>query len=135
MNYRLHRIKLTWNFIILIVLLTSFNTVFAGEGIQGITQVEGTEFEVGEQFTVQYILKSVGQRLQGNYQISGNNFGELEVLGQNSGNSTSIINGSIKYFRTEKYSYGYIDYSSSIIHSFQFLCYYLHLESCLAERI
>lgn len=95
MNYRLHRIKLTWNFIILIVLLTSFNTVFAGEGIQGITQVEGTEFEVGEQFTVQYILKSVGQRLQGNYQISGNNFGELEVLGQNSGNSTSIINGSI----------------------------------------
>ena len=95
MNISLQIAKLKWNFIIFAVLLLSFNKVFAGGTIKGITQVEGSEFEVGEQFTVQYILKSTGQRLQGNYQISGDNFSDLEVLGQNSGNSTSIVNGSI----------------------------------------
>ena len=95
MNISLQIAKLKWNSIIFTVLLLSFNKVFAGGTIKGITQVEGTEFEVGEQFTVQYILKSTGQRLQGNYQISGDNFSDLEVLGQNSGNSTSIVNGSI----------------------------------------
>ncbi len=95
MNFSLQTNKLRWNLIILAVLLFSFSDLFAGVTIKGVTQVEGTEFEVGEQFTVQYILKSTGQRLQGNYQISGNNFRDLEVLGQNSGNSTSIVNGSI----------------------------------------
>ena len=48
-------------------------------------------------------MKSTGQRLQGNYQISGDNFSHLEVLGQNSGNSTSIVNGSISQSITLTY--------------------------------
>ncbi|MFL2581786.1 MAG: BatD family protein [Flavobacteriales bacterium] len=103
MNISLHIPKIKWNCIIFTVLLLSFNGLLAGGTIQGITKIEGAEFEVGEQFTVQYILQSTGQQLQGNYQISGDNFGPLNVLGQNSGNSTSIVNGSISQSITLTY--------------------------------
>jgi hypothetical protein len=91
------------------ILLLVFNGLFASGSIKGITKVEGTEFEVGEQFMVQYILRSNGQQLQGNYRISGDNFGALDLVGKNSGNSTSIVNGSISqdltltyYFQSKK---------------------------------
>ncbi|MAW64658.1 MAG: hypothetical protein CMD18_00520 [Flavobacteriales bacterium] len=103
MKISLHIPKIKWNCIIFTVLLLSFNGLLAGGTIQGITEIEGAEFEVGEQFTVQYILQSTGQQLQGNYQISGDNFGPLNVLGQNSGNSTSIVNGSISQSITLTY--------------------------------
>ena len=105
----LKEIKLKWNFLVSVILLLASNGLFAGGTIKGITKVEDTEFEVGEQFMVQYILRSNGQQLQGNYRVSGDDFGSLDLIGKNSGNSTSIVNGSVSqdltltyYFQSKK---------------------------------
>ena len=46
MNMSLHIPKIKWNCIIFTVLLLSFNGLLAGGTIQGITEIEGAEFEV-----------------------------------------------------------------------------------------
>lgn len=86
----------------MIVMLFS-SASFAGGSIKGITKVEGTEFEVGEQFMVQYILKATGKRLSGNLKISGDNFGDLEIIGQNSSESSRNINSKITHELTYQY--------------------------------
>ena len=77
-------------FTLLLMLITT--SVFAGGTIKGITVLEGEEFEVGEQFSVQYILRSNGSKLNGKLRLSGTDFGELELIG--SGNSQSTSFGS-----------------------------------------
>ena len=109
MNISLHKTKKKWNLMIFTVLVFSFSGVFAGGTIKGITEIEDTEFEVGEQFMVKYILRSNGQQLNGSYRISGDNFGALDFLGKEDGSSFSNFNGSIShdfiltyYFQSKK---------------------------------
>ena len=75
-----------------LLLIFTTTSVFAGGTIKGITVLEGKEFEVGEQFSVQYILRSNGSKLNGKLRLSGTDFGELELMG--SGNSQSTSYGS-----------------------------------------
>ena len=88
-------------FTLLLMLITT--SVFAGGTIKGITVLEGEEFEVGEQFSVQYILRSNGSKLNGNLSLSGTDFGALELMGSGSSQSTSYGSNGLQDNLTYQY--------------------------------
>lgn len=93
--------------IYLTILFTlSLNTSFAGNNFKGKTELEGTEFEVGEQFLVQYKLVTTGSYSLTNarFNLIGGDFGDLEIIrqgqdgGMNFDFSNEISAFTYKYF-------------------------------------
>lgn len=99
------------NTIYLTILFTlSLNIAFAGNNFRGKTEIEGTEFEVGEQFLVQYKLVTTGSYSLTNarFNLLGAEFGDLEIIrqGQDAGMNFDFSNEisafTYKYFLKAK---------------------------------
>lgn len=84
--------------------LLSYSSVFAGGSFKGVTEIEGSEFEVGEEFIVSYKLGAKGSYSLNNPQFSldGANFNGLEVVKQGQDRSFSFGFGDNAVF-TYKY--------------------------------
>lgn len=93
-----------WYSMLTVLAFLMSSSLFAGGNFKGITQVEGNEFEVGEQFLVEYRLVASGSYTLMNprFSVSPANFGELEVIQHGQDRSMSFGFGDNSVF---KYKY------------------------------
>ena len=96
--------KKQWYISLVIFFSTLSCSLFAGGSFKGITEVEGSEFEVGEEFVVSYKLAAKGSYSLSNPQFSldGAKFNGLEVIRQGQDRSFSFGFGDNAVF-TYKY--------------------------------
>ena len=96
--------KKQWYISLVIFFSTLSCSLFAGGSFKGITEIEGSEFEVGEEFVVSYKLAAKGSYSLSNPQFSldGAKFNGLEVIRQGQDRSFSFGFGDNAVF-TYKY--------------------------------
>ena len=96
--------KKQWYISLVIFFSTLSCSLFAGGSFKGITEIEGNEFEVGEEFVVSYKLAAKGSYSLSNPQFSldGAKFNGLEVIRQGQDRSFSFGFGDNAVF-TYKY--------------------------------
>lgn len=96
--------KKQWYISLVMFLSTLSCSVFAGGSFKGVTEIEGSEFEVGEEFIVSYKLGAKGSYSLNNPQFSldGAKFNGLEIVKQGQDRSFSFGFGDNAVF-TYKY--------------------------------